>query len=464
MAANWAVTTAFRALDQVSGVFNRMSKSSDKFGDTASNAFRRASKSGSRFGDIVKGVLTANIIQRGVGFMADGFKKIVGEASKMEDALAGYKILLGGSEEAAGKLVDQLVVLGAKTPFEFKDLSDATTMLLGFGAATKDNVIPMLQMLGDISMGNAEHLQGVALAFGQIKAAGKASMQDINQLVNNQVPILGELAKMWGVTTGEARNMVSKGLATADEVERAFKRMTSQGGLFYGAMIEKSSSFSGLMSTLSDSINSTASAIGMQMLPFLKDGAKTLIGMTSGVLEWVVANKELIKTNITVFVNVLKMAFNFIQPILSKVFGLFQNIGQSMAGMNWQPLIKALGIIGRAFSLIIDIIQILWKVAKPIIDGILFLLSPLVDLLSWIMTGVEKFASFIGISEKVSPNKENQTAATQSQITPPNQNQAAAQSGSYNGILTIKDETRRAQLQERKRGSQPVRMEMLGAQ
>ena len=46
MAANWAVTTAFRALDQVSSAFNRMSKAGDKFGDNASNAFRRASKSG----------------------------------------------------------------------------------------------------------------------------------------------------------------------------------------------------------------------------------------------------------------------------------------------------------------------------------------------------------------------------------------------------------------------------------
>lgn len=446
MAAEQSVVTSFRALDRVSGVMSKMSGAVKKFGKVSEDSFARASRSSSRFWDIVKGVISANVIMGGVRMLVSGFKTMISEASKLENSLVKFKVLLGGDEAAAQKMVDQLTILGASTPFEFEDLANATTMLLGFNAATKDKVIPTLRMLGDLSLGNAENMKGVTLAFSQIKAAGKASMQDVNQLINAQVPILATLADQWGVTVGQAREMISKGRATSDEVEKAFKKMTSAGGQFHNGMLEASKTFSGLTSTLSDNIKQTAAGIGMQLLPAMKEGAIFLSGMASGVLEWVIANKELINQNITGFVNGIKIGFTFIKPLLISAFTLFKNIGSSIGTMNWEPLVKALKIIASLFKILIDIIQVLWVIAKPVIDGILYLLNPIIDAISWIVDGMGKFSSYLskifagnGEGQKTVEKTVQKTINTgteknqeQRQIIAPNQNQAAAVKNSMN--------------------------------
>lgn len=327
---DFSIAIPLKGIDKVSVAFQSMSKSADKFGAHSTKAFDKASKSGSRFKDIVKGVLAADVIRSGVGLMVSGFKTMIGEASKLENSLTKFKVLLKGDEAAAKAMVEQLNILGAETPFEFEDLSNATTMLLGFNAATKDNVIPTLRMLGDLSLGNAENMKGVTLAFSQIKAAGKASMQDVNQLINAQVPILATLADQWGVTVGQAREMISKGKATSDEIEKAFKKMTSATGQFHDGMKEASKTFSGMTSTLSDSLKQTAAGIGMQLLPSLKLGVGWLTDISKGTLEWVIANKDLINTKINGFVEGLKSAFKTMQPFLYAAFKVFVAIAKAL--------------------------------------------------------------------------------------------------------------------------------------
>lgn len=75
---DYAVFTKFVGKDLVSKAIGSMDRNVDKFGNSASHAFRKASQSGSRFKDVVKGVLSASAIQKGLGAMSQG----LGEATR----------------------------------------------------------------------------------------------------------------------------------------------------------------------------------------------------------------------------------------------------------------------------------------------------------------------------------------------------------------------------------------------
>lgn len=363
---DYAVSTAFTAKDRVTRAFEAMGRGADKFGGKASAAFNKASRSGSRFGDIVKGILAADIIKQGVGLLKRGletaFKGVIGEASNLESAVADFKTLTG-SIEAATSVVNELNAAAAATPFEFGDLSKATKTLMGFEATTRAELIPTLKMLGDTAGGSADRFDGIVLAFSQIQAQGKASMQDINQLINNGVPILGQLAKQWGVTIGQAREMTSKGRATGEEVTKAFKAMTQEGGKFYKGMETASLTFSGRTSTLIDNVKLAGASIGTALLPQLKAGQDLLISVAEKVKAWADANQEIIKARFDGFINGLRTAWNTATG-LYQVMEPFLHLIPYLVGwfVAYNGVLKALAI-GQAVASFIKFVVIARQMA-----------------------------------------------------------------------------------------------------
>lgn len=278
-----------RARDQFTGPLRNMQRGTTAFSRNAQNQFGNVSRSMDRMRNAMRFVQGALI--GGAAVRAGSW--LVNQARGIEDATARFQPLLGSVENATAA-VRALNETAASTPFQFEQLADSASTLLGFGAATQDTLVPTLRMLGDTAGGSADRLNGITLAFSQIQAGGKATLQDVNQLINNGIPILGELADMWGVTVGQAREMVSAGRATSDEVTAAFRRMTSEGGRFYRGMDIASQTTSGIFSTLKDNVSLTGAAIGTALLPTVKDIAENLIGVASRMREWVELNQDLI--------------------------------------------------------------------------------------------------------------------------------------------------------------------------
>lgn len=310
MANSLVLPTIYTAIDKQSPVMRAMGNSVQRLATRTEANVERMNRSFSRLGMRAQSAYSKlNIFPKissaagmfglslGITGLTLGLKKFVTEASKIEDATAGFTPMLG-SVDKARQLVDELNAAAAKTPFRFDNLASSANMLLGFGAATKDTVIPTLMMLGDIAQGDAQKLQGITLAYSQTVAAGKANMQDINQMINNGVPILGALAKMWGVNTGKAREMVSQGKATAKEITKAFKMMTGEGGMFYKGMEIASQTLTGQLSTLADNINLAFGAVGQAALPVLKEFVGEAINAAGRIREWVSANQDLIKSKV----------------------------------------------------------------------------------------------------------------------------------------------------------------------
>lgn len=185
-------------------------------------------------------------------------------AMEFEDLRTSFEVLTGSAEQAV-ELFDELRKFSASTPFETKDLADATKTMLAFGITVEDSQ-EYLRMLGDVSLGNSEKLKGLTLAFAQVQSAGKLMGQDLMQMINQGFNPLQALSQKTGKSIGELKEEMSRGAITADMVAEAFKIATSQGGAFFGGMEKGSATLSGVFSTLQDNVTGALGELGEEIV------------------------------------------------------------------------------------------------------------------------------------------------------------------------------------------------------
>lgn len=219
-----------------------------------------------------------------VGKFANAVKYVVGTAFKFERVEAEFKSLLGTVDEAKAHIAD-LRKMGAETPLQFEDLARASKLLHSFGSTT-DEVMPALQTLGDIAMGDAQKFQGLALVFAQVKSQGKLMGQDLLQMINQGFNPLREISEMTGQTMAELKEKMSEGQITFGMVEEAMVRATEAGGKFHNAMENTSKTGEGMISTLQDNWTLAVSQFGEAFTGAAKNG----IGYLSEMLEKLVSD------------------------------------------------------------------------------------------------------------------------------------------------------------------------------
>lgn len=203
------------------------------------------------------------------------FEALVGSNAQFEQYMATFEVLLGSAEKAQKRMAE-LTEFAAKTPFELPQLTEAEKRLLSYGVAAEDTA-KMLQVLGDLSMGNAEKLGSLTLAYGQVVTATRLTGGELRQFAEAGIPLLDELAKMYNTTTAEMREMVSAGQISAEAVTVALQRMTSEGGKFYGMMEKQSQTMEGMWATLKDNVSMFARDVGEKSFKYLKDALSDLI-------------------------------------------------------------------------------------------------------------------------------------------------------------------------------------------
>lgn len=205
---------------------------------------------------------------------------MVKSAADMESMQQQLSTMLGSELEGA-KMFDEIKTMAAKTPFGTKDLMSATNTMLGFGIA-QEKVLPLMSQLGDISGGNAQRFQSLALAFSQVSSAGKLQGQDFLQMITAGFNPLEAIAKRTGKSVGYWKKEMSKGRVTVEMVEQAMKDATSEGGRFYKMMDKQSLTALGQWSTFMDNLSNVLAEFGKIILPVAINGLQKL----SSALEW----------------------------------------------------------------------------------------------------------------------------------------------------------------------------------
>ncbi|WP_250126031.1 tape measure protein [Chroococcidiopsis sp. CCMEE 29] len=181
----------------------------------------------------------------------------VGTAS--ENASMTFKTLLGDAEKA-NKVLNEIKTFAASTPFELPEVTEAGKKLVALGVEA-ENLIPTLTNVGNIAAGLGIPFNELAEIYGKIKVQNRVFAEDINQLQGRGIPIVAELAKMYGKTNEEIRKLIEDGRIGFTQVEAAFGRLTGEGGKFNGLMADLATTTGGKMTNLADTITQSFTAI-----------------------------------------------------------------------------------------------------------------------------------------------------------------------------------------------------------
>lgn len=273
------------------------------------------------------------------------FSMFISDASEYESLLTRLAVSIGDFSEAE-KEFEKLKDFAADSPFDLPGVVRASIMFRNVGVEA-ENLIPTIKMLGDVAQGSGEYFNRIAMNYMQIKSAGKATMQDLNQFAYMEVPIKQVLKDM-GVT----------GVATAEDIEKAFKIMTSAGGQFYNSMSSNSGTMSGQLSNTRDAIQQLSASIGNTLLPVVTQLTSAFGNFITSVSELETFNSilEKMKTN----------AINFRDEISSLIATLIYLgtvatvVGTVMATFwaiaNW-PITLTIALIGSLLSAFYEIIN-----------------------------------------------------------------------------------------------------------
>lgn len=200
--------------------------------------------------------------------------------ASMETYLANLTTLLGGNQQEAQKLLDTLKEMANTTPYEATDLVKATQKMMAFGISAEDS-LKYLNMLGDIAMGDANKMDSLTLAFSQISASGRASMEDINQMIDQGFNPLTVIAQKTGESMADLRDRVSEGRVSFEEIAGAFETATSEGGTFYQSMDKASQTTEGKISSLKDAFSSALGSMTESLLPFVTEAVNGLTNVAN---------------------------------------------------------------------------------------------------------------------------------------------------------------------------------------
>ena len=216
------------------------------------------------FGRLEKAAIGFFTVQKAKEFVG----KVYEVRSEIEKLETSFRILVGDKAKADA-LLASIRKFAVDTPMQMKVLAGAAQTMMGFGIATED-VMENLKALGNISMGDSQKFQSLALAFSQMSATGKLMGQDFLQMVNAGFNPLDQMAKTTGKSMAELKKEMSEGAISADMVRRAFIDATSEGGKFNGMLEAQSKDLAGAYSNMQGAIEDMFNKIGQNTEGIMK--------------------------------------------------------------------------------------------------------------------------------------------------------------------------------------------------
>ena len=248
-----------------------------KLGAQVSGALAGLKKVGGAVADLgkkagalaLKGAATAlaGIAAAGAGVGAVGSKVLKLGANAEKTRLAFQTML--GSVEKGDAMMEKLDRFSNSTPYSGDQVNRAAKTLLGFGVEV-GNIETALRKVGDVAAGSGKDFNDLAAIYGKVFAKGKADSEALNQMVEAGIPIIKILGDMYGKTGDQIYDMASKGKISADDVSKAFDKMSARGGVYAGMMEKQSKTTSGMWGAVIGQLEYAGSMIGEMIAPAVK--------------------------------------------------------------------------------------------------------------------------------------------------------------------------------------------------
>ena len=203
--------------------------------------------------------ITSYLVGQGMTNLLTSIVQVRGQFQQLEIA---FETMLG-SKSKAHELMQQMEETAAKTPFDLDGVANGAKQLLAYGESA-DKVNDTMVRLGNIASGLSLPLNDIVYLYGTTMVQGRLYAADVRQFTGRGIPLVKELAKMYGVTADEINNMVSAGKIGFPDVQKVLNKLTDEGGQFYNLMEKQSKSLTGMISNLGDTWDQVQDHLGEQ--------------------------------------------------------------------------------------------------------------------------------------------------------------------------------------------------------
>ncbi len=268
--------------------------------------------SGAMMGSIIPGIGTA--VGAAVGAAAGGLRSLTDYNSQMDDLFRQEvqtlhsdtitemenKVSSGSTyaaeretyrknyasmtnDESGAKLYQDIMQYGDDTPYDTSVMLGKGMEMLSYGVE-KDMVMDMMQMIGDIGMGDVNKFSGLSYAIAQSMNSGVLNGQDRRQMVGWGFDPLEYVAKNQGISTAEAMDMMSEGKITSEMLVDALRLATSEGERFHDAVNAMSDTYNGMQGQLESAQKNIEIAMGEGYNEKRKEGMAAEIEAYTGEL------------------------------------------------------------------------------------------------------------------------------------------------------------------------------------
>jgi hypothetical protein len=211
-------------------------------------------------------------------------KSASGAAAGMESLAMNFEVLTGSAKKSK-ELIKQFRDEAVKSPLNVNDYADAARSFMSYGVSA-EKVLPLLKMVGDVSLGNSERFGLLNYAMAQIASNKLLKGDDLRQLVAQGFNPLAEIAKKTGRAYGDLLDDMSNHLITFEMVEGALKDVTSEGGRFFGAIEKGASTTEGKIAKFGDAIFGLKVAFGTGF----NEGLKSALDASNAFLPQLESN------------------------------------------------------------------------------------------------------------------------------------------------------------------------------
>lgn len=203
-------------------------------------------------------------------------------AQRELDAIAFNRLLGSGVGDA---YLRDLRAMAADTPMEYSDLTDMSRALAtGFGDSP-ERMLELMEAIGDAGSAvgvTAADMTEMSRAMSRMQSSGKATLEYLNIFQDRGVDVIGMLADAMGKTQGEIYEMISDGAISGQSAASIIQAGMEE--RYGGAMETMAQTFSGLTSTLEDTMTEIESAYGEGYNTGRKGGLEAEIDAYGGLL------------------------------------------------------------------------------------------------------------------------------------------------------------------------------------
>lgn len=205
-------------------------------------------------------------------------------AQRELDAIAFDKLLYGQGDA----FLEGLRKTSAETPFEYGDLTTmARSLATGFGA-DPERMLDLMTAIGDAGAAvgaSASDMQWMATAMSRMQSTDLAQLGELNMFQDRGVDVIGMLSSAYGKSESDIKSMISSGeIGGREAVNIIQSALSDSNGPYAGAMTLMAQTYSGLVSTLEDSMTEIDNATGEGYNEKAKEGLQADIDAYGGEL------------------------------------------------------------------------------------------------------------------------------------------------------------------------------------